>query len=157
MKNKLIGLIALMAFSCVEEPETITLQRPSSKTGKQVTAPGPNGRIDSYTFKGDEGGPLPLETATQWIRNYRDGNPDQLQAHFFGNEIIKQLLAEEGCVGIRIYYALDENGQRQLLLVGTDSKGEDLLPAPGGRTDEGGNIIADYSLPCPSYCGSGFD
>ena len=72
--------------------------------------------------------------------------------HFFGSEIIQQILSESECVGIRIYYAIDENGEKKLILVGVDSNGENLLPAAGGKISDGGNQLADYSWPCPDYC-----
>jgi hypothetical protein len=54
-----------------------------------------------------------------------------------------------------MYYALDDSGNRQILLVGVDAKGNDLLPSAGGRIADGGNTVADMSWPCPTYCSGG--
>jgi hypothetical protein len=86
--------------------------------------------------------------AKAWTANYRETYPVEIEAHFFGREIINQILSEEGCVGIRIYYALDENGNRQLLLVGVNANGDNLLPSVTNNE----NIIADMSYPCPTFC-----
>ena len=38
--------------------------------------------------------------------------------------------AQNGCVGVRAYYGLDEAGQPQLVLVGYDANDNDILPPP---------------------------
>ena len=96
-------------------------------------------------FTGNEGEELPLSTAAQWTANYRLENPNGVKAHFFGHVIIERILAQPGCVGIRCYYALDENGKQQLIIVGVDSNENDLY--------EG--VIAERSIPCPPKCANG--
>jgi hypothetical protein len=93
-------------------------------------------------FTGDEGEKFPLETAAEWTANYRKNNPNGIKAHFFGMNIIKEILAQEGCVGIRSYYALDDNGVQQLIMVGVDKDENDLY--------EG--IIAEMAIKCPPFC-----
>jgi hypothetical protein len=104
-----------------------------------------------YKFNGTEGKPIPQETAKQWSENYQKKNPGETKSHFFGRDIIEKILAEDGCMGIRIYYALDDNGQKQLLLVGADSEGNNLLPSEKSSSGDP-NTIADVSFPCPSFC-----
>ena len=108
----------------------------------------------AYTFDGSEGKPIDLATAQKWMANYRATlkDPNDTLAHFFGFILIEQILAEPGCKGIRIYYALDDAGKKQLLLVGADSNGNNLWPKNTGPTDGGENIIVDASYPCPPYC-----
>lgn len=102
-----------------------------------------------YTFNGSEGKPIDLKTARQWTENYQKQYPDGIKAHFFGKDILLRILSEQGCMGIRMYYALSGEGEEKLILVGADSTGENLLPRNEG--DES-NLLADYSLPCPRYC-----
>jgi hypothetical protein len=84
------------------------------------------------TFNGSEGGPIPLVIAKQWTANYRATiNPGETEAHYFGGDIIRRLLDEVGSVGIRMYYAIDDTGEKQLLLVGVDAEGNNLLPKEG--------------------------
>lgn len=134
--------LSLSIFYSCEEKMSEEVRLPSAS----------NARIMDYTFDGSEGGAISLETFQKWSGNYIQENQDGTQAHFFGREIINQILAEEGCVGIRMYYALDDDGNRQILLVGVDSEGNDLLPSAGGRIADGGNTVADMSWPCPTYC-----
>jgi hypothetical protein len=108
----------------------------------------------AYTFNGTEGAPIELKTAKEWAANYRASlkEPKDTVAHFFGYDIIQKILAEPGCMGIRIYYGINDKGEKQLMLVGADKAGDNLLPEEGKQLVDGGNMIADVSLPCPSYC-----
>ena len=96
-------------------------------------------------FTGDEAEEFPLKTAAEWTANYRKSNPEGIKGHFFGVKIIEKILKQQGCVGIRCYYALDEKGVQQLIIVGADKDENDLY--------EG--IIAEVSLPCPPFCPNG--
>ncbi|TXK49109.1 hypothetical protein FVR03_06920 [Pontibacter qinzhouensis] len=98
-------------------------------------------------FNGSEGGEIDLATAKALTQNYRDkqNDPDVVKAHFFGREVLERLLAQKDCVGARMYYGLDEEGKKQLILVGVDANGTDL--------EDG--IILDKSSPCPPNCSVG--
>jgi len=124
---------------------------------------GISGKVSAVTlsggqdsFNGTEGSSISAEITKSWIANYGNKSPLSIQAHFFGFEIINQILAESGCMGIRIYYALNALSIQQLLLVGAYANGGSLLPAStiGGRVSDGGNTVADASFPCPAYCPS---
>ncbi|MCR8561473.1 hypothetical protein KXD93_27715 [Mucilaginibacter sp. BJC16-A38] len=54
---------------------------------------------------GREGEPFDLELSASWTKNYRDRHPGETISHFFGREIIEKILAQEGCLGIRMYYS----------------------------------------------------
>jgi hypothetical protein len=94
-------------------------------------------------FDGTEGGLISMETASSMTRAYREANPGQRIAHFFGMDILNEILAQEGCLGIRMYYALNEDGDKELVIVGADADENDLLEK-----------VADLSLPCPNRCSS---
>jgi hypothetical protein len=154
------ALVATLALACIlscsEQDENPVQQNNfSGTTGSNQ--PGKSrstaGRVGGATFNSEVGDPIDLEIARQWAANYRDKNPEGTRGHFFGSEIIQQILSEAGCVGVRIYYAVDEKGEKKLLIVGVDGEGNNLLPLEGSALDGGGNTIADYSFPCPTYCG----
>jgi hypothetical protein len=97
-------------------------------------------------FTGNESEQITLATAAEWTKNYRSTIPSgETLGHFFGMNMINSILAQTGVVGIRMYYALDNNGAKQLIMVGTDANQNDLY--------EG--IIADKSTSCPPFCGGG--
>jgi hypothetical protein len=94
-------------------------------------------------FTGNEAEQISLATAAAWTANYRAVAPAGAPlAHFFGKNIILQILDQEGCKGIRIYFAKDDDGKKQLVIVGADAEENDLY--------EG--IIAERSIWCPPVC-----
>ncbi len=94
-------------------------------------------------FNGTEGAPIDLETAAQWTANYRSTiAPTDTRAHFFGRDILEKILQQEGNMGIRIYYALNDVGEKQLILVGADAN----------QNDQTNGTIADFSSGCPHRC-----
>ncbi len=110
------------------------------------------------TFNGSEGEPIPLPTAKEWTANYRATiKPGETLAHYFGGDLIRRVLDEtDRVVGIRIYYAIDDKGQKQLLIVGADADGNNILPSEGSAKSATASeaIIVDKSVPCPTYCPS---
>ena len=93
-------------------------------------------------FTGKEAEEFPLDTAAEWTANYRNANPGAVKAHFIGRDLINKMLEQDGCMGLRIYYALDENGNKQLIIVGADQEENDLY----------NGIIAEKLIKCPPNC-----
>jgi hypothetical protein len=106
----------------------------------------------SYRFTGKEGKIMPETLLKKWIQQHQD--LQETRAHFFGKEIIMKFLNQPGCVGIRIHYAIDDNGKKQLILIGTNEKGQDLWPSSAGGKLKGGGGDGggDQSMPCPPFC-----
>ena len=95
-------------------------------------------------FTGNEDHHISLQEASEMTRAYREMNPNQTLAHFFGKKAIMDILNQSNCVGIRIYYANDPaTGQKHLIIVGAEPNLSDIA--------EG--LIAERSRPCPTYCG----
>lgn len=99
-------------------------------------------------FNGTEGAPIDLKRAATWTENYRRQASAHegvvVKAHFFGRDALQSLLDQEGSMGIRIYYARDESGQRQLVLVAADADGNDLT-----------EVVINDSKICPPDCSGG--
>lgn len=107
---------------------------------------------DQIRYDGSAGGPIDLTQAKAWVENFnKNAVPDEIRSHYFGRNVIDQILAQEGCTGVRIYYAFDDEGDKVLILSGVDGTGENMLPLSPTYRD-GENILADMSLPCPSVC-----
>ena len=154
----LAGTFAIVISSC-EDNMSNEMPNNLNTASSQLVPPPAKSTVGDYTFTGKESDPIALETAKAWAGNYRKKNPGEREGHFFGFEILNQILAQKGCMGIRAYYAIDEKGQKQLLLVGVDAKGENILPTsmklnPGTKT-QADAIVADASFPCPSMCADG--
>jgi hypothetical protein len=63
----------------------------------------------------------------------------------FHAEAFRRILSQPGCVGIRIYPSLYEDGRQSLVLVGVDEKGNDLT----------GGELANEPWECPPFCPPG--
>lgn len=102
-------------------------------------------------YNGSDGDRIDLVTARKWAQNYRNADPTGIRSHYFGRDVLDQILMQPGCTGIRVYYALDDNNERKLLIAGVDNKGNSLLPAYPVITP-GDFSILEFSLPCPPFC-----
>jgi len=94
------------------------------------------------SFTGNEGTYITLTQGNTWTTTYRNANPTAVKAHFYGKTKLTEVLAQSGCVGIRMYRAIDDTGALQLVLVGVDANGSDLT----------GGLILDKSVLCPAVC-----
>lgn len=97
-------------------------------------------------FNGTEGGEISLETGADMTSRYRSANPGETLGHFFGKDILNEILSQEGCMGIRMYYGINADGAKELVLVGADANQDDMT-----------QLVADISLPCPGLCGKSND
>ncbi|HEY9046414.1 MAG TPA: hypothetical protein VIN08_10985 [Ohtaekwangia sp.] len=106
----------------------------------------------SYKLSPDVGKPISKETADKWIKNHDEKHPekDSIKARFFGINAISDLLSQDGCIGMRIYYATNDDGEKQLLLVGAREDGSNIWP--DGTDANASGLIVDASNPCPPYC-----
>jgi hypothetical protein len=95
------------------------------------------------SFTGKEDHSFPLAQAAEWTANYRKQHPGETQGHYFGEHALKQIMNQHHCVGIRIYYALNEQGEKQLIIVGVDKHENDLFQG----------LLAERSVACPPFCG----
>lgn len=94
-------------------------------------------------FNGSEGRAIDPGKASEWTKSFREGHPGEIIAHFFGRDILTDILNQDGCQGIRFYYGSD-GGVPQLIAVGADSAENDQL----GEN----RIVADEAFPCPNAC-----
>ena len=102
------------------------------------------------SFTGREGGPISLAAASAMTKKYRTANGDDRKAHFIGVERIAELLKikltpqqlkETSAKGIRVYYGMNEDGEKELVLVAADAEQNDIL-----------DLVMDQCVPCPNYC-----
>lgn len=97
-------------------------------------------------FTGDEGEMVSLEDASKWTSNYRNSEYfDGVNAIFYGINNINSLLNQEDCKGIRIYKAIDDDGNPIMVLVGANGDGDDM-------TD---GLILERGVGCPPNCSGG--
>ncbi|MBN9381610.1 MAG: hypothetical protein J0H74_12635 [Chitinophagaceae bacterium] len=87
------------------------------------------------------------EMAADFVRSYKNAHPDATLGYTVGRNIIDQILAQPGCVGLRFYNAINEIGQTTLVYVGVDAQGNDMIKKvivdAAGNISEQNAIVAD--------------
>lgn len=75
------------------------------------------------------------ELATKMVKNFHDARPEDQLSYNIGRNIIEKIFAQPGCVGIRVFNAIDENGRQTLVYVGIDTKGNMIVEYSGINSD----------------------
>jgi hypothetical protein len=96
-------------------------------------------------FNGDEGSVVNLTEASGWTGNYRKTIPaEEIIGQFVGKNQLMKILNQKGCVGIRFYYGIGDDGKKNLIAVGAGSDENDMTSG----------VILERFLPCPPRCSS---
>lgn len=100
------------------------------------------------------GGKISKSKAKKWVDNYRtkhSKDKNYLLSMLFDKEVVIDMLNEDKCEGLRVYNAMDEEGKEHFILVGTDSKGNNLLPSSEESLTESYSLL-DEGKRCPTDC-----
>lgn len=96
-------------------------------------------------FTVNTGGFISLEIAAQMTASHRNSMQEGgLISLSIGSNLILPILEQPGCVGLRMYKAINESGNEDMVLVGVDSNGDDMSSG----------LIADRMIPRPMVCPS---
>lgn len=162
-QRNFLFLFFLGAISCEDKldivsynSDIVNLQNaPPDSKGKKtynLSRTNSSGEHISPLYDGSDSGPIDLSLAKDWIENFRNTiDAHDTRSHYFGRNVIDNILLQDNCTGLRIYYALKDNGEKVLIIAGVDSGGNIMLPLSQTVTI-GENILADYSWPCPTVC-----
>lgn len=71
------------------------------------------------------------ELGAQMVKDYQMANPQDVHAYVIGRNIIEQILAQPGCVGIQFYSAYNEMGEKTLVYIGLDANGQTIVKYSG--------------------------
>jgi hypothetical protein len=144
-------------------PETSTIGRPAMKTHKPnfvtfiavalvsslvtvllMLGTSSSSARQQQQFTGTENHVVTLDQAVKFVQNYST-NPTvpTIKGGFFARSIFDKILAQNGCVGIRIYYAKKDDGSPAMVLVGVDTYANDMT----------GGTVGELLYPCPPFCG----
>jgi UDP-N-acetylglucosamine enolpyruvyl transferase len=77
-----------------------------------------------YAAVGEE---ISHELAADFMKAYQDTHVGENGGYQIGRNIIDQILAQPGCVGMHFYYGLNEDGVKTLVYVGIDADGKDIV------------------------------
>lgn len=94
-------------------------------------------------FNGDEGSVVTLAEASVWTANYRRTVPaGEIISQFVGRNKLMEILNQDDCMGVRIYYGIGDDGKKNIVAVGATADENDMT--------EG--VILERFLPCPPRC-----
>ena len=68
-----------------------------------------------------------LTEGIQLVKAFTEANPDATKGYYIGRNIIDQILAQPGCVGINFRKCLTELNQEHLVYTGVDVDGKDII------------------------------
>lgn len=94
----------------------------------------------------DVGEHIGYELGAKMVKDYYD-TYQEFGSQFIGKNIIEKILSQPGCIGIKLFNALNENNQKTFVITGVDTNGNPILeyaivnPLGEIRTSEG--IVAD--------------
>jgi hypothetical protein len=95
------------------------------------------------SLNGNEGEFITLEEGSEMTSRYRNSvQPGETIAVNFSKQILKEILNQNECQGLRFYFAKNDAGATNLVITGVDSLGNDLYQG----------ILADRGAICPPYC-----
>src|SRR6185369_15815629 len=61
---------------------------------------------------------ISYQLGAQMVKDYQVANPNDVKSYYIGRNIIDQILAQPGVVGLRFYNAYNEEGKKTLVYVG---------------------------------------
>jgi hypothetical protein len=94
-------------------------------------------------FSGHEDHNITLQEGIELTKAYRvTTRGDVILGQYFGKDALSNVLAQPGCVGLRMYYAKHKDGSPTLVIVGVDNKGIDMTKG----------LICQRAGECPPYC-----
>lgn len=79
------------------------------------------------SFDGREGEFYTPEKAGEFTRRYRAAKINPIEGGFIGREKLQAILDQDGCMGIRVYFGLDEDNTMNMVFVGADVEHNDIL------------------------------
>jgi hypothetical protein len=90
------------------------------------------------------------ELGAEMVKDYQTANPTDIKAYFIGRNIITEILAQPGCVGVKFYNAYNEEGKKTLVYMGVDEFGQNLVEykiiKSDGSFDTKKAIVADRNF-----------
>ncbi len=99
--------------------------------------------VKQISFTGKEDHSISLEDASNMTRNFQlQAAPNQIIGGFFGKDAVLAIISQEGAVGLRYYYGLDDERTSHIILIGVDADGNDIIDG----------LLAERALRCPPNC-----
>ncbi len=93
-------------------------------------------------FTGNEDCTINVNDASTMNQNFRNQFPDQPLGIYFSQKTLHEVLNQSDCVGIRFYFAADDDGELRITFAGVTAAEDDII-----------GIVGDNGYKCPPFCG----
>lgn len=104
--------------------------------------------IEEKQLHANVGEHIGYELGAKMIKDYYD-TYQEAGSQFVGRNILDQILAQPGCIGIKIFKALNEAGEKTYVLTGINQEGQLMLEVtavnPNGEIKKSEGVVADRS------------
>jgi len=91
-----------------------------------------------------------LAEGMQLVKAFREANPDATNGYYIGRNILEQILAQPGCVGINFRKCLTNMSEEHLVYTAVDAEGKDILSYAvvnqTGDITRQDAIVADHTI-----------
>ena len=102
--------------------------------------------IEEKQLHANVGEHIGYELGAKMIKDYYD-TYKEAGSQFVGRNILDQILAQPGCIGIKIFKALNEVGEKTYVLTGVNQESQIMLDVtavnPNGEIKKSEGIVAD--------------
>jgi DhnA family fructose-bisphosphate aldolase class Ia len=104
--------------------------------------------IEEKNLHANIGEHIGYELGAKMVKDYYD-KYQEAGSQFVGRNILDQILAQPGCIGIKIFKALNEAGEKTYVLTGVNQEGNEMFEVtavnPVGEIKKQEGIVADRS------------
>jgi hypothetical protein len=104
--------------------------------------------IEQKALHAGVGEHIGYELGAKMVKDYAD-KYNEFGSQFVGRNILDQILAQPGCVGVKIFNAVNESGCKTYVLVGVNNEGNEMFHvttvSPSGEISREEGIVADRS------------
>jgi len=121
-----ILILAVIFDSCTDQRLT-TPPAPGASPKVDVAT---SGSISSTqtSFNKAVGAPINSQTGLRWIKNFASTKSSFIDAEYFVyGSTLQKIVADNNCVGISLYYAIDGSGKLHIIPVGIDGNGNIIV------------------------------
>ena len=91
-----------------------------------------------------------LTEGIQLVKAFKEANPDATSGYYIGRNILEQIMAQPGCVGINFRKCLTNMNEEHLVYTGVDADGKDILQftvvTNTGGIEKQDAIVADKTI-----------
>ena len=108
-----------------------------------------NALLETMTLT-EVGENIGLAEGIQLVNAFKEANPDATSGYYIGRNILEQIMAQPGCVGINFRKCLTNMNEEHLVYTAVDAEGKDILQftvvTANGGIEKQDAIVADKTI-----------